>query len=150
MNADTIRDFCLEFPQATEKLQWGGELCLKVREKIFVMLGLDNPRLCFKCSPETFAELIEREGVRPAPYVGRYKWVMLDRLDAVPWSELRGLIQQSYEMVAAKAGKLGKGTSIKKKSRGAKRPLRKVRDKALRNKKAQRRGRKRDSSLGSK
>jgi predicted DNA-binding protein (MmcQ/YjbR family) len=50
----------------------------------------------------TFAEMIEREGIHPAPYVGRYKWVMLDRLDAVPWSELRELIRQSYEMVAAK------------------------------------------------
>jgi len=47
--------------------------------------------------------LIEREDIRPAPYVGRYKWVMLDRLDAVRWDELQGLIRQSYEMVAAKA-----------------------------------------------
>ena len=66
------------------------------------MLGLDSPRLCFKCTPESFAELIERENIRPAPYVGRYKWVMLDRLDAVGWEELRELIRQSYEMVAAK------------------------------------------------
>jgi len=47
--------------------------------------------------------LIEREDIRPAPYVGRYKWVMLDRLDALRWDELQGLIEQSYEMVAAKA-----------------------------------------------
>jgi predicted DNA-binding protein (MmcQ/YjbR family) len=30
---------------------------------------------------------------------------MLDRLDAVRWDELRELIRQSYEMVAAKAPK---------------------------------------------
>jgi predicted DNA-binding protein (MmcQ/YjbR family) len=105
MNAEIIREFCLEFPHATEKLQWGDDLCFKIAGKIFATLGLDNPRMCFKCSPESFAELIEREDVRPAPYVGRYKWVMLDRLDAVPWNELRDLIRQSYEMVAAKAGK---------------------------------------------
>jgi predicted DNA-binding protein (MmcQ/YjbR family) len=103
MNADTIREFCLAFPQATEKLQWGDDLCFKVRGKIFVILGLDHPRLCFKCSPETFSELIEREDVRPAPYVGRYKWVMLDRLGALRWDELQDRIRQSYEMVAAKA-----------------------------------------------
>ena len=136
MNTDTIREFCLAFPGATEKLQWGDELCFKVGEKIFVLLGLDNPRLCFKCSPESFAEMIEREDLRPAPYVGRYKWVMLDRLDAVPWNELRELIQQSYEMVAAKAGTRSKGRSIKKKSRSAKPPLRKVGSKGLRSKKA--------------
>src|SRR6516164_5087226 len=67
------------------------------------MLGLDHPRLCFKCTPEVFAELIERENVRPAPYVGRYKWVMLDRLDAVGDAELEELIRQSYDMVSAKA-----------------------------------------------
>jgi predicted DNA-binding protein (MmcQ/YjbR family) len=115
MNSEIIREFCLAFPQATEKLQWGDELCFKVGEKIFVMLGLDNPRLCLKCSPETFAELIEREDVRPAPYVGRYKWVMLDRLDAVPWNELQELIQQSYGMVSAKAGSKKQRPSSKKK-----------------------------------
>jgi predicted DNA-binding protein (MmcQ/YjbR family) len=82
MDVDSIRAFCLAFPNATEKLQWGEELCFKVGGKIFVMLGLDTLRLCFKCTPDMFSELIEREDIRPAPYVGRYKWVMLDRLDA--------------------------------------------------------------------
>jgi predicted DNA-binding protein (MmcQ/YjbR family) len=108
LNIDSIRAYCLAFPRATEKLQWGDDLCFKIAGKIFAMLGLDNPRLCFKCSPEVFAELIEREDIRPAPYVGRYKWVMLDRLDAVSDPELEDLIQQSYNMVAAKAPKQSK------------------------------------------
>jgi predicted DNA-binding protein (MmcQ/YjbR family) len=103
MNVDLIRELCLAFPQAKETLQWGDELCFKTGGKIFVMLGLDNPRICFKCTPEAFSELIEREDIRPAPYVGRYQWVMLDRLDALRWDELEDLIRQSYEMVAAKA-----------------------------------------------
>ena len=102
MNVDAIREFCLAFPEAAEKLQWGDALCFKVKGRMFAVLGLDNPRLCFKCTPETFAELIEREDIRPSPYVGRYKWVMLDRLDAVRRDELQELIRQSYEMVAAK------------------------------------------------
>ena len=89
MNIDSIRAYCLNFPRATEKLQWGDDLCFKVAGKIFTILGLDNPRLCFKCNPEVFAELIEREDIRPAPYVGRYKWVMLHRLDAVSDSRTR-------------------------------------------------------------
>jgi predicted DNA-binding protein (MmcQ/YjbR family) len=117
MNVDTIREFCLSFPQATEKLQWEDNLCFKIGGKIFAMLGLDNPRMCFKCTPESFTELIEREDIRPAPYVGRYKWVMLDRLDAVGWDELRQLIQTSYEMVSAKAP----GKKSKKKKSLAKR-----------------------------
>jgi predicted DNA-binding protein (MmcQ/YjbR family) len=117
MNVATIREFCLSFPHATEKLQWGDALCFKVSEKMFAVLGLDNPRLSFKCAPETFAELIEREHIQPSPYLGRYKWVMLDRLDAVGWGELRQLIQTSYEMVSAKAP----GKKSKKKKSLAKR-----------------------------
>jgi predicted DNA-binding protein (MmcQ/YjbR family) len=105
MNVEATREFCLAFPQAKENLQWGDDLCFKVGGKIFAIVSLDNPRLCFKCTPETFAELIEREDIHPAPYVGRYKWVMLDRLDAVGWNELRDLIRQSYEMVAARVPK---------------------------------------------
>jgi predicted DNA-binding protein (MmcQ/YjbR family) len=126
VNIDSIREYCLSFPHATEKLQWGDALCFKVKGKMFAVLGLDNPRLTFKCTSETFAELIEREDVHPAPYVGRYKWVMLDRLDAVRWDELQELIRQSYEMVAAKVPKAGseknrKGKSPTKTASGPKR-----------------------------
>jgi predicted DNA-binding protein (MmcQ/YjbR family) len=105
MNVDSIRRYCLSFPHAKENLQWVDELCFKIAGKIFVMLGLESvpQRMCFKCTPENFAELVEQEGIRPAPYVGRYKWVMLDRLDALPDDELRELIHKSYAMVAAKA-----------------------------------------------
>jgi predicted DNA-binding protein (MmcQ/YjbR family) len=123
MNVDSVREYCLSFPRATENLQWGDDLCFKVGGKIFSIVSLDSPRLCFKCTPETFAELIEREDIRPAPYVGRYKWVMLHRLDAVRSDELEELIRQSYEMVAAKgprtSGAIG-DKKIRKKRRAAK------------------------------
>lgn len=106
MTAESIRRFCRTFPHATENLQWGDELCFKVGGKIFVMLSLSSvpPRLTFKCTPEKFAELVEQEDILPARYVGRYKWVSCERLDVLPWSEMKELIQQSYEMVAAKSG----------------------------------------------
>ena len=107
MNTEEIRKYCMAFPQATENLQWGDDLCFKIRGKIFTIVNLDNPRLCFKCAPEIFAELIEREDIHPAPYVGRYKWVILHRLDALHNGELREMLRQSYEMVAAGAPKLG-------------------------------------------
>ena len=122
MKVDAIREFCLAFPQATENLQWGDDLCFKIGGKIFTIVGLDNPRLCFKCTPEIFAELIEREDIRPAPYVGHYKWVMLDRIDAVGWDELKDLIRQSYEMVAAKAPK----KSAQRKAKATTRPRKKL------------------------
>jgi predicted DNA-binding protein (MmcQ/YjbR family) len=104
MNAESIRRFCLSFPNAKENLQWGETLCFKVGGKIFAMLNLDTvpQRLCLKSTAERFAELVEQEGIVPAPYVGRYKWVLLEQLDVLPGAELEDLIRQSYEMVAAK------------------------------------------------
>lgn len=106
MNFDTLRALCFSFPQATEKLQWEDELCFKVRDKIFAMVSLSSvpQRLIFKSDPEEFLELIENEGVVPAPYVGRYKWVMLENLEALPGSEIDRCIRKSYAMVAAKVG----------------------------------------------
>jgi predicted DNA-binding protein (MmcQ/YjbR family) len=109
MNVEVIQHFCLSFPQATENLQWGDDLCFKVGGKIFAVLNLNSvpPGLAFKCDPETFAELVERAGIVPAPYVGRYKWVLVEELDVLSWPELTELLRTSYEMVAAKA-KIGK------------------------------------------
>jgi predicted DNA-binding protein (MmcQ/YjbR family) len=105
MSVESIRSFCLSFPHASEKLQWGEVLCFKVGGKIFALLSLSSvpPRLMFKCEPEIFAELVEQEDIIPAPYLGRYKWVALERLDVLPWTDIENLIAQSYEMVAAKA-----------------------------------------------
>jgi len=119
MNVEEFRAYCMSFPDATENLQWGDDLCFKIRGKIFAILALTAvpQKICFKCTPETFSELIEREGIHPAPYVGRYKWVMLDRLDALPAGELKDLIAQSNEMVAAKAprrSRKNKGNATKK------------------------------------
>jgi predicted DNA-binding protein (MmcQ/YjbR family) len=123
MNVDSIRAYCLAFPRATENLQWGEDLCFKVGGKIFVTLGIDSLRLCFKCTPDMFAELVELEDIGPAPYVGRYKWVMLDRLDALADAELKDLIAKSYEMVAAKAPKEGRKLRVRA---ARKKPRRKV------------------------
>src|SRR5580704_3252550 len=105
MNIDSVRRFCLSFPAAKENLQWGDDLCFKIGGKIFAIIGVDSvpPRLCFKCTPEKFAELVERDEIIPAPYVGRYKWVLLKRLDALRVEELEDLIRESYGMVAKKA-----------------------------------------------
>lgn len=120
MYVDEIREFCLGFPDAKEKLQWGDALCFKVREKMFAVVGLDRVRLTFKCTPDTFAELIEREDIHPAPHVGRYKWVTLDRLDAMGWDELKEMIQQSYEMVAARTPKKVRPVTRRRKTGPAK------------------------------
>ena len=72
---------------------------------IYAMASLDaasTVRLSFKCTPEEFAELTERLGIIPAPYVARYHWVALERWDALPAVELKRRIRESYELVRDK------------------------------------------------
>jgi predicted DNA-binding protein (MmcQ/YjbR family) len=107
MNIDQLRDFCLAFAEATENIQWADDLCFKFRGKIFATVALTAvpQKVCFKCTPEAFAELTEKDGIHPAPYVGRYNWVILDNMSALTDADLREFIRQSYEMIATKAPK---------------------------------------------
>ena len=107
-DVEWIRKLCLSFPDVAEDMPWGDDLCFKVHGKIFTGMVLSDgrfPRLTLKCAPETFHELLEIEGISPAPYVGRYKWVMLANSNVLSASELESLIRQSYELVVAKAPK---------------------------------------------
>jgi predicted DNA-binding protein (MmcQ/YjbR family) len=100
MNIDSIRKYCLSLPHATEDIQWGNDLLFRISGKIFAGLSLEPPHsLMFKCTPEKFEELIEVDGIIPAPYMARNKWVMLERLDALRDSELKTLIKDSYGMI---------------------------------------------------
>ena len=107
MDIEDLRRYCLSLPHATEDVQWGDNLLFRIGGKMFAIAALDRvpTSVSFKCTPEAFAELVEREGVIPAPYLARNKWVMLESLDALPRAELRRLIQDSYRMVAAKLPK---------------------------------------------
>jgi predicted DNA-binding protein (MmcQ/YjbR family) len=116
-----IRKLCLSFSDVTEDMPWGDDLCFKVRGKIFTGMVLSDgrfPRITLKCAPETFHELLEIEGISPAPYVGRYKWVMLANSNVLAANELESLIRQSYDLVAAKAPKWAE-SSRKTKRRSA-------------------------------
>jgi predicted DNA-binding protein (MmcQ/YjbR family) len=119
MNIDTIREFCLSFPEVTEKLQWGETLCFKVGGRIFAMLSLEldsEVRLTFKCRGDEFLELLESEGVRRAPYLGRYGWAALERLDSLPDQQIRRLVASSYQIIAGHAKRPKLGRRVRRKS----------------------------------
>jgi predicted DNA-binding protein (MmcQ/YjbR family) len=106
MTLDSVRDYCLSLPHATEDIQWENDLLFRISGKIFAGLSLDPPlSLSFKCTPEKFDELIEIKGILPAPYMARNKWVMMERLDALDDSEIKGLIKDSYKMIFSKLTK---------------------------------------------
>lgn len=106
MDHESVRAFCLSLPHVTEDVQWGADLLFRIGNKMFAVLALEQGHcLSFKCTPEMFAELTERDGIVPAPYVARYHWVALEHFGALKDSELKPLLRNSYEMVLAKLPK---------------------------------------------
>lgn len=107
MNVDWVRELCLSFPHAAEQVTWGSDLTFRVAGKIFAVTVLEVAPvwLSFKCSPENFAELTERSGIIPAPYLARAQWVALETKDALPLDELAHLLRESYDLVVAKLPK---------------------------------------------
>jgi predicted DNA-binding protein (MmcQ/YjbR family) len=118
MNVDRLREMCLSFPGATEQVQWGCDLVFKVGGKMFAVtpLELASVSLSFKASPENFADLTERLGIIPAPYLARAQWVALQTRDALPAEELARLLRESYDLVFAKLPKKTRDALLRAKS----------------------------------
>lgn len=107
MNLEWIRAYCLSFAGATEQIQWGSDLLFKVAGKMFAATALEPSRvvLSFKARDEEFAELTERPGIIPAPYLARAKWVALERFSALRRTEYETLLRTSYDLVVEKLPK---------------------------------------------
>lgn len=99
-----IRDYLASLPAATLSVQWGDDHVFKVGGKMFaVMRAPDSPEqiISFKAGDDSFAILTEMEGIIPAPYLQRAKWVRLDRLSRLPAAELRAYLARAHAIVAA-------------------------------------------------
>lgn len=82
--------------------QWGNASVAKVgRDKTSKIFALhsdwssDTPSVSFKCSQMSFDMLPTLNGVRPAPYLARAKWVQV-----APHSELDAHMLESYVVAA--------------------------------------------------
>jgi len=107
MNIDFIRAHCMSLPHATEHVQWGDDLVFKIGGKMFAGAPLSPARiaLSFKATPEEFAELVERPGVIPAPYMARAYWVALETHGALQPAEIKVRLTRSYQLVFQKLPK---------------------------------------------
>ena len=104
-----VRGFCLSLPHTTEDVQWEHDLLFRIAGKIYCVANLEpalSPtKIAFKCTPEKFAELVEVEGIIPAPYMARNHWVAIIDLDALRRPEIQEHIQTSYQLVFARLPK---------------------------------------------
>jgi predicted DNA-binding protein (MmcQ/YjbR family) len=107
MDIEWLRTLCLSLPGTTEEEVWENDLTFKVAGKMFAHSVLIPAPvwLSFKASEGNFAELTERQGIIPAPYLARAKWVALETKDALTPEELSRLLRESYDMVVAKLPK---------------------------------------------
>jgi predicted DNA-binding protein (MmcQ/YjbR family) len=106
---DWVRAFCLSLPHATEDVQWEHDLLFRIAGKMFCVANMEpqlSPtKIAFKCTPEKFAELVEIEGIIPAPYMARNHWVAIIEMDSLRQPELKELIRESYRLVLEKLPK---------------------------------------------
>ena len=104
-----VRKFCLALPHTTEKVRWEHNLLFCVGEKMYCVANLEPGmglgKIAFKCEPEKFAELIEIEGVIPAPYMARNHWVSVTHIGALRQAEAQELIRNSYQLVRGRLPK---------------------------------------------
>lgn len=113
MDAERLREFLLKLPHVEETVQWGDNLVFwagdkAIGGKMFALASLDGSGkgvLSFHVGPDRYNELLENEGVIPAPYMARIYWVCLERWDALPQRELEALLTRAYELVFAKLPK---------------------------------------------
>ena len=109
MDVETARAFLRSLPAVAETMQWGDNLVFwvgdkKIGGKMFAVLNLGAPNqvISFAAGPEGFAELIERDGVVPAPYLARAHWVGVERWTTIPAAELKDLLRHARELIYEK------------------------------------------------
>lgn len=106
MDTEKLRSFCLSLPAATEGIKWEDHLCFMVAEKMFCITGMDDTStVSFKVKDDEFESMCERNGIIPAPYMARNKWVQVKKRNALRPKEWEHYLRQSYELIKSKLSK---------------------------------------------
>lgn len=77
-----------------------------IGDKMFCVMTLESPsKVSLKVKDEEFEELTNFNGIVPAPYVARYKWVLVEQISIFSKKEWEFYIHQSYLLVRSKLPK---------------------------------------------
>jgi predicted DNA-binding protein (MmcQ/YjbR family) len=107
MHPERLREYLLRLPHVAETMQWGANLVFWVGDKaiggkMFAVLNLDDDQmgvLSFPAGPERYSELLETEGVFPAPYLARAHWVAIRHWRVFSGAELEELLKSGHALV---------------------------------------------------
>jgi predicted DNA-binding protein (MmcQ/YjbR family) len=113
MDNERIRQICLALPHAAETLNWGSVLVYwagerEVGGKMFALTnadGMETPVLSFHCGAERYHELLEIEGICPAPHLARAYWVALERWDALRPRQIEEELARAHALIYEKLPK---------------------------------------------
>ena len=113
MDNERIREICMALPHAEETLNWGHRLVYWVgpREiggKMFATTDVDGTGtgvLWFHAGAERFHELLETEGIIPAPYMVRAHWVTVERWNVLRAREFEDELKRAHALIYEKLPK---------------------------------------------
>ena len=113
MDVELLHTYLRTLPHVEETMQWGATLVFWVGDKaiggkMFALANLDEDGravLAFATTPDRFAELVETEGVFPAPYLARAHWIAIEHWDTFSTPELKSRLRGARSLVEAKLPK---------------------------------------------
>lgn len=103
MNVETVREYCLAKPHATESFPFGEDtLVFKVGDKMFALMSLtwEDPGVNLKCDPEYALELRDQhDAVQPGYHMNKKHWNTVKLAQGLNDSLVKELIDHSYDLV---------------------------------------------------
>lgn len=100
---ESLRQICLEFPEASEKETWGHPT-FRVNDKMFVACSSDDtagPTMTLKAPPGEQKLLLAAAARFFYPsYVGANGWIGMNLSNSTDWAEVRELVDDSYRLIA--------------------------------------------------
>lgn len=102
MKLAQLRKFCLDLPGTAEDIKWEHNLCFIVGEKMFCVTSFEpEAAVSLKVLPEEFDELCEKDGIIPAPYLAKNKWICVEDKSAFTLAEWKYHVKKSYDLISA-------------------------------------------------
>ena len=113
MDNEQIRALCMALPHVKETVNWGHHLVYWVGDrdiggKMFAMTDLDGTGtgvLWFHAGAERFHELLEADGIIPAPYMARAFWVTVEHWNVLRPREVEDELKRAHALIYEKLPK---------------------------------------------
>lgn len=117
MNTEQLKDFCHRLPGAEATLHEppANILVYAVGGKRFAHFKTSQPerwRFSIKVTPERFVELTDVPGIKPARWLGRYRWITIVDVASVPTAYLSELVRWSYDHALASLSKARRAEAL--------------------------------------